>query len=377
MTKRCLSSDHRQCYRSGARLRCCRSALQAEFGAPSSRAPCSWRCSERWRSRRTGRSRRSSWEPRFLPDRSARWSATSHSDNSPFSPAPRIVATLLLLRSRAWLGASIASCDRCVSAEPVHRVDSACHRCARPDSFRARSDLILRADALRRRHPRASNAICTCLPFTAPPKSEPSFKSRLRALRSDLAQATRLIGFIRYACALIALVLGAVAIRRIREPVARVGIAACALPFVVPFFHEHDFVLLLLPALYCAIHARGRTLAFAALASTLCGVDWLGLGQRPNAELQSVLLATACALGFGLLARMRARRICRARRPACGHCRLTDCTHASRADLARRTAGGMARAARCERQRPMGTRTTRGRARDAGPRVGFSASAYR
>ncbi|HEY1727140.1 MAG TPA: glycosyltransferase family 87 protein [Candidatus Baltobacteraceae bacterium] len=113
------------------------------------------------------------------------------------------------------------------------------------------------------------------------------------------------IAFVGYASLLVALVLGALAIFRIRDPIARVGIAVCVLPFVVPFFHEHDFVLLILPALYCAIHARGSTLAFSALAATLCGVDWLGLGQRPNAEVQSVVLATACALGFALLAQMR------------------------------------------------------------------------
>lgn len=94
-------------------------------------------------------------------------------------------------------------------------------------------------------------------------------------------------------------------ILRTPDPVVRVGIASCALPFVVSFFHEHDFVIAALPALVCAVTARGRTLAFAALAATACGVDWLGLGQRSNAELQSIVLATANALGFILTAQMR------------------------------------------------------------------------
>jgi hypothetical protein len=112
------------------------------------------------------------------------------------------------------------------------------------------------------------------------------------------------VTLVRYAAMFVALGLGIAAMRPL-DPVARVGIAVCMLPFVVPFFHEHDFLLILLPALICAINARGRTLAFAAIGATFSAVDWLGLGQRPNAQLQSILLACACALGFALLAQMR------------------------------------------------------------------------
>jgi hypothetical protein len=59
-------------------------------------------------------------------------------------------------------------------------------------------------------------------------------------------------------------------------------------------------VLLVLPALCCAVRARGATLAFAAIVATAAGVDWLGLAQRPSAGVQTVMLCIACALGFAL-----------------------------------------------------------------------------
>lgn len=216
-----------------------------------------------------------------------------------------IIAALLLLRSRAWLGASIAA------AIAAFQPNLCIVLIARATDVRALVAFALGAILFFALMLSAGGIpglerYLHLLAVHGAAEKRTVIQITPASVALGFGASDTLIGFIRYACALIAVVLGAVAIRRIREPVARVGIAACALPFVVPFFHEHDFVLLLVPALYCAIHARGRTLAFAALASTLCGVDWLGLGQRPNAELQSVLLATACALGFGLLARMRA-----------------------------------------------------------------------
>ena len=125
------------------------------------------------------------------------------------------------------------------------------------------------------------------------------------AIAFGFGASPQLANVLRITVACAALVVAIAAMRALRDPVARVGIAICALPFVLPFFHEHDFLLALLPASYCALHARGRALGFAACAAVACGVDWLGLGQRPNAELQSVILASACALGFALTAGLR------------------------------------------------------------------------
>ncbi|MGH7662184.1 MAG: glycosyltransferase family 87 protein [Vulcanimicrobiaceae bacterium] len=107
---------------------------------------------------------------------------------------------------------------------------------------------------------------------------------------------------LRFGSAGLAIALTLLAARQLRDPTLRTGIASCALLFVIPFVHEHDFVLLVLPALCCAVRARGTTLAFASIVATAAGVDWLGLAQRPNGGLQTVVLSVACALGFALVA---------------------------------------------------------------------------
>jgi hypothetical protein len=215
-----------------------------------------------------------------------------------------VIATLLLLRSRAWLCASITS------AIAAFQPNLAIVMIARATDLRALiafalGAILFFALTLYAGGTGGLERYVHLLAVHGAAEKRTVIQITPASVALGFGANDTAIAFIRYTSALIAVVLGAVAIRRIREPVARVGIAACALPFAVPFFHEHDFVLLLVPALYCALYARNRTLAFAALASVLCGVDWLGLGQRPSAEIQSVILATACALGFALLARMR------------------------------------------------------------------------
>jgi hypothetical protein len=215
-----------------------------------------------------------------------------------------IIATLLLLRSRAWLSASITS------AVAAFQPNLCLVLIPRASDIRALTAfalgaiiflvLMLNAGGLG-----GIERYVHLLAVHGGAEKRTVIQITPAGVALGFGAGDAAVTFVRYASALIALVFGAIAIRRITEPVARVGIAVCMLPFVVPFFHEHDFVLLLLPALYCAIHARGTILAFAAVASTLCGIDWLGLGQRPNAEVQSVVLSIACALGFALLARMR------------------------------------------------------------------------
>jgi len=218
--------------------------------------------------------------------------------------AAGIIATLLLLRSRAWLSASITTA---VAAFQPNLCIVLIPRAAdvRALAAFALGALIFLVMMLGTGGLGGIERYLHLLTIHGAAEKRTVIQITAGGIALGFGAGHAVVTFVRYASALIALVLGVIAIRRIAEPVARVGIAVCVLPFVVPFFHEHDFVLLLLPALYCAIHARGATLAFSALASTLCGVDWLGLGQRPNAEIQSVVLSIACALGFALLARMR------------------------------------------------------------------------
>jgi len=215
-----------------------------------------------------------------------------------------IIAALLLLRSRAWLGASIASAiaafqpNLCIVLIP-RATD------VRAVVAFALGAIIFFVMMLNTGGLGGFERYAHLLAIHGAAEKRTVIQITAAGVALGFGAGDAAVTLIRYASALIALVLGFIAMRRITEPVARVGIAVCALPFFAPFFHEHDFVLLLLPAIYCAIHARGTTLAFSALAGTLCGVDWLGLGQRPNAAVQSIVLSVACALGFALLARMR------------------------------------------------------------------------
>jgi len=113
----------------------------------------------------------------------------------------------------------------------------------------------------------------------------------------------REIGFAVAAVAAIAAVLAIV--RGRLGPLDATLVALAVLPLAVPFFHEHDFVVLILPAIVLAVHARGRVLALAAAASVLGLVDWLGFAQRPPQEPQNALLALAVSLAFVVLAGMR------------------------------------------------------------------------
>ena len=113
----------------------------------------------------------------------------------------------------------------------------------------------------------------------------------------------REIGFTVAAVAAIAAVLAIV--RGRLGPLDATLVALAVLPLAVPFFHEHDFVVLILPAIVLAVHARGRVLALAAAASVLGLVDWLGFAQRPPQEPQNALLALAVSLAFVVLAGMR------------------------------------------------------------------------
>jgi hypothetical protein len=106
------------------------------------------------------------------------------------------------------------------------------------------------------------------------------------------------------ACALAAVAVTIAVIVRARLS-ARDGtlLALAALPFAVPFFHEHDFVVELIPLIVLAVAARGPARALAGIAAVLIGADWLDLAQRPSAAAQIGALTFAVACGFVLLGR--------------------------------------------------------------------------
>lgn len=87
--------------------------------------------------------------------------------------------------------------------------------------------------------------------------------------------------------------------------------ATCALlPLAAPFFHEHDLLVVFVPAIVYATRATGVRWVVAALGACLAATDWLGLAQRPDGTLQTVLLAGAFAVLLVVLhERPRARML--------------------------------------------------------------------
>ncbi|HYW53963.1 MAG TPA: glycosyltransferase 87 family protein [Dongiaceae bacterium] len=137
-----------------------------------------------------------------------------------------------------------------------------------------------------------------------------------RAERFDLIQHTpaaiawafgapdSLAAGIGVGCALAAVAITAAVTVRARLG-ARDGtlLALAALPFAVPFFHEHDFVVELIPLCALAATASGAARALTGVAAALVCVDWLGLAQRPPADAQIVLLGFAAACAFVVMGR--------------------------------------------------------------------------
>jgi hypothetical protein len=75
--------------------------------------------------------------------------------------------------------------------------------------------------------------------------------------------------------------------------------ATCALvPFVAPFFHEHDLAIVLVPAVVLVLRASPAALPVAMAGALFCATDWVGLAQRPDALVQTVLLVAAFALAL-------------------------------------------------------------------------------
>lgn len=77
--------------------------------------------------------------------------------------------------------------------------------------------------------------------------------------------------------------------------------ATCALvPLASPFFHEHDLLVLFVPGTIYAVRSGGRLWFLAAFAACFAATDWLGLAQRPDGTLQTLLLIAA--FGISLIA---------------------------------------------------------------------------
>lgn len=82
-------------------------------------------------------------------------------------------------------------------------------------------------------------------------------------------------------------------VRPIENDVARLCATCALLPLAMPFFHEHDLVVVFLPALFFSVRCERRVWPLVAGSALLCATDWLGLAQRPDGTLQTLLLIGA------------------------------------------------------------------------------------
>jgi hypothetical protein len=106
--------------------------------------------------------------------------------------------------------------------------------------------------------------------------------------------------FAGYVSALAAL--GVAVTGAVRLPARMAAASAIAvLPWLVPFFHEHDLVIELIPAIILAASANARVRMLTGIAAACVLVDWLGMTQRPHTAAQTVCLAFALACAFAAL----------------------------------------------------------------------------
>ncbi len=95
------------------------------------------------------------------------------------------------------------------------------------------------------------------------------------------------------AIALFAVAIWAVLMRATSGAEARFALTCALLPLTAPFFHEHDLLIAIVPALYVTTRCSRGLWPLAAAAALMCATDWLGLAQRPDGVTQTLLLVGA------------------------------------------------------------------------------------
>jgi len=104
------------------------------------------------------------------------------------------------------------------------------------------------------------------------------------------------------AVAVVAILAAILVIVRERLDATTATLVTCALlPLVLPFFHEHDFVIEVVPIVILALRTGGRARGLASIAAVLVLVDWFGLAQRHAAGGQILCLGFAVASAFASL----------------------------------------------------------------------------
>lgn len=104
--------------------------------------------------------------------------------------------------------------------------------------------------------------------------------------------------------AIVAVVLVCVVIWRRRAGLVDGALLCCAaLPFAIPYLHEVDFAVVVLPAFVAFYRARADATVLAACALVALSVNPFGLARGPSAVAFSLVGATVAALALAALAR--------------------------------------------------------------------------
>lgn len=81
--------------------------------------------------------------------------------------------------------------------------------------------------------------------------------------------------------------------REIHGAIERLCLTCALLPLALPFFHEHDLLIVFAPAILYTMRTRGALWFIAAFGACFAATDWLGLAQRPDGTVQTLLLVGA------------------------------------------------------------------------------------
>jgi hypothetical protein len=90
--------------------------------------------------------------------------------------------------------------------------------------------------------------------------------------------------------------LGVVVYRTRARELEATALACTAIPFVSPFLHVHDLIILFLPAMLCIHRARGRAWAAGAIGTVLIATDWVAMTQGKIGATYDFLVALVIAI---------------------------------------------------------------------------------
>jgi hypothetical protein len=98
-------------------------------------------------------------------------------------------------------------------------------------------------------------------------------------------------------CMMIAVLTLAITIYRTRaRDVEAAALACAALPFVSPFLHVHDLIVVFLPAMLCLHRARGRAWLAGAVGIVIVAADWIAMTQGKIGGAYDFLVAVIVGL---------------------------------------------------------------------------------